>query len=303
MKVAAIVNPASGGGRTLRVWRQVSDRLIRHFGALTLHFTEKQHHATELAKEVATQDFDRLIVVGGDGTLHEVVNGLFDRDKPLFKKGFQVGIINGGRGCDFVKSVGLDKEPNDLLRASVGVHSRLIDVGRVQLDDRVVYYLNSSTFGLGGEVARSVQSGNTLLPPTAMYFSAVVKKVLSAKAQKIKVELDGHVIYDGPAHNAFFCNGKYSGGGMLWAPKGKLDDGLLDVILIRDLSRTQLLTLAPRLFTGTLSSVPGISLYTAKEAKLTAQKKLWLELDGEAYQTQSVGYSVLDKALSLLVLK
>jgi diacylglycerol kinase family enzyme len=161
--------------------------------------------------------------------------------------------------------------------------------------------MNSSTFGLGGEVAKSVQSGNAILPPTAMYFSAVVKKVIGAKPNKIKVELDGHVIYDGPAHNIFFCNGRYSGGGMLWSPKGKLDDGLLDVILIRDLSRAQLLTLAPRLFTGTLSSVPGISLYTVKTAQIVAQKKLWLELDGEAYHTQSVQYSVMDKALSLLV--
>lgn len=299
MKIAAIINPQSGGGKTIKVWREYGERLSRKLGGLSVLFTERAHHATELARHVATQGYDKLIVVGGDGTLHEVVNGFFDNGKPLYKKDFSMAILNGGRGCDFVKTLGLGDDAEEMFKVALASKTKKVDIGHVETEKGGLYFINSSTFGLGGEVARSVQGGSAFLPPTASYLAATVKSVVQAKPKEISLKVDGLDIYRGPAHNVFVCNGRYSGGGMLWAPKAQLDDGLLDVLLIRDLTRVQLLTLAPRLYTGSISHVSGISLYTAKTCEVTSTHKRWLELDGETYYTSFARYSILHNVLPL----
>lgn len=302
MKVAAIINPQSGGGKTIKVWRDHGEALNRKLGGMQILFSERPGHVVELAKEVALQDFDRLIVVGGDGTLHEVVNGLFDKGKPLFKSNFSIGIMNGGRGCDFVKTLKIPDDPRVMMRICESGKPKKIDIGCVTLSNsKELYYINSSTFGLGGQVAKSVQQGSALLPPTASYLAATVKSVLSATPRRLQLEIDGEKVFEGPAHNVFICNGRYSGGGMLWAPEASLDDGLFDVLLMRDLSRATLLTLAPRIYTGTLAKVQGVSFYKAKAVRVSSGDSVWLELDGETYQAHGADYRLLHQALNVLI--
>ncbi len=301
MKCAAIINPMSGDGRTIKVWRHVGEFLGRRLSGIEILFTEKSGHATELAKHVAEEGYDRLIIVGGDGTLHECINGLIQNDKPLYKDSFQVGILNGGRGCDYTKTLKIPTDPDKMVEICLGSKLKSVDIGRVQTDDKIIYYMNSSTFGLGGEVAKTVQGGSVFLPPVASYLAATVKSVLNAVPRKITLKIEDKPYYDGLAHNVFVCNGRYSGGGMLWAPEAKLDDGLFNVLLAKDLSRSELLTLAPRLYTGTISRARGIQTATASQVEISCSSKVWLELDGETYSTKQAKYSILKQALSILV--
>lgn len=300
MRAVAIINPSSGGGRTIKVWRHVGESLARRLHGLKILFTEKAGHATELAKKIAQDGYDRLIVVGGDGTLHECINGLIENDKPLYKPEFKMGILNGGRGCDYTKTLLLPEDPHKMVDICLGIKYKSVDVGRVQLDNKTVYYMNSSTFGLGGEVAKAVQGGSSILPPVASYFAATVKSVLKAQPRKIKVSVDDKPYYDGLAHNVFVCNGKYSGGGMLWAPNAKLDDGLFDVLLAKDLTRAELLTLGPRLYSGTISKARGIQTTVASKVSIECNSSVWVELDGETYPSKKSQYSILNQTLDVL---
>lgn len=301
MKVAAIINPQSGSGRTVKLWRQIGETLGRKLGGIQIYFTERPHHATEIAKQIATNDYDRLIIVGGDGTIHEVVNGLFSKKKPLFKKDFQVGLLTGGRGCDFIKTLGIPKDNQEMLSICTGDRFKSVDIGFVEIDEqRSLYYINSSAVGLGGEVARAIQSGSAFLPPTASYFWATIKSLISAKPKTVRVVLDEKPTYEGPVQNIFVCNGRYSGGGMLWSPNAKLDDGLFDVLIVRDLSRLQMVSMAPTVYSGSVAEVEGVTTSVAKEVTLTSDEMLWIELDGETYQSKSVRYTIMPHALNIL---
>jgi YegS/Rv2252/BmrU family lipid kinase len=300
MRSAAIINPSSGGGRTIKIWRQLGESLTRKLDGLKIYFTEKSGHATELARLVAKEGYDRLIVVGGDGTLHECINGLIENDKPLYKPDFKLGILNGGRGCDYTKTIQIPDDPHKMLEVCLGVKFQPVDIGRVDLGGKIVYYMNSSTFGLGGVVAKAVQGGSSILPPSASYLTATVKHVLGALPHKIKIQLDGKPFYEGLAHNVFVCNGKYSGGGMLWAPDAKLDDGLFNVLIVKDISRLELLTLAPRLYTGTISKARGIDVKVASSVSISAVSPTYVELDGETYPAERAEYSILNQALDIL---
>ena len=256
MKAAIVVNPSSGGGKTARRWGQTRDEVKARLGGIEEFVTQAPNDATRFARQIAgNPEFEMLIAVGGDGTLNEIVNGLFDDQGKVLNPGLQIGIMSAGRGCDFIKSVDIPDNYRDALGVIKTHRLRKCDVGLAVFKDEFGreqrrYFLNIATAGLAGVVASKVSHSPKWLPPELVYFGATATSFLGHKGQKMKITADGKVVHDGPCLNVFVANGAYSGAGMCWAPQSKVDDGLFDVVIVESLGKSRLFTSVHKLYDG-----------------------------------------------------
>jgi len=301
-----------------------------------LNWVETEHagHAIQLAAAVDPNvNFD-IVIIGGDGTIHEVVNGLFNGASEASGSTLtnpqpkcRVGIINFGRGGDFVRTL---KTPNALIEALAVIkqgRTRSIDVGRAQFSTQAEnlsstfapnsaecsdaskpttttttqYFVNSCSVGLGGRVARSVQRAQSSFPPALVYGQALLQNFSTYRRESMRIEIDGQVVSNGPTTAFLACNGRYSGRGMLWAAEASLDDGLLDVLWVQDLSWTQLLRNFHRIYDGSVGLVPEVRSAKARSIKLQASIPTVLETDGETHSTEDIEISLLPQSLQVFV--
>ena len=129
MKTAIIVNPSSSGGRTATLWGEIRDEVRTRLGGLEELTTSAAGDATRLARQVASTDTELIIVGGGDGTINEVINGLFDENDKLINPNIKVGILSAGRGCDFIKSAGLPADYREAVDVLIAPSFKKIDIG------------------------------------------------------------------------------------------------------------------------------------------------------------------------------
>lgn len=306
MKIAAIINPKSGGGETFKVWKKIKSQALQRLGVFDEIITRAPQEAIGFAKQVAKNNYDLLIIMGGDGTIHEVINGLIDQNDGLINPRLKIGIINGGRGCDYIKSLHLPTDPRESLSVIVDGRTRRVDVGRVDLMNEgkqlTKYYINSCSFGLGGDVAKKMLSQKILIHPTVSYFLTSGLEFFLKKPYDFKVFIGtNEEEIKGPFLNFFACNGRFSGGGMYWAPQAQIDDGKLDLVLIRPISKTKFIFSGHKIYDGTIQSLSEVEHKAVDNIHVVAGRPSWIELDGEVYLTSEFRIRPLNKVLEFMV--
>lgn len=305
MKSAVIINPKSASGNTVKMWREIQASIQRSLGTIEVMMTEYPHHATKIAKEIATaKKIDCLIIMGGDGSIHEVINGLIDENGKVINPNLKVGILNSGRGCDFIRTLGVPVIAGEAVSKLVDGNTKAIDVGRVKIHKgdtfENYYYINSFSFGLGGEVARNIQRNESMFSPTTTYFIASTLGFLKSKAFEVEFTLNGDNSFTKEAMNIFVMNGRYSGGGMHWAPPGRIDDGLLDLIVIDKVAKFKLAMITPKVYDGTFLDVKEVKHNQVSSVRMKTQKDMYLEMDGEVTQGRDIEISVIPKAIQFI---
>ncbi|MBI3394592.1 MAG: YegS/Rv2252/BmrU family lipid kinase [Spirochaetia bacterium] len=211
-----IINPNSSGGATGRQWSELSVLLQKRLGEFTHRFTEAPGAAIRLASEAATSGADLIVVVGGDGTISETVNGVMNAKKGKRPK---LAVINQGTGGDFVRSLGV---PGDVLLALDAIErgrEAKVDVGRLEFIGNnglttIRYFVNVAGCGMAGEVVRSVNSSKKRFGAMSYYLGAV-GKLLSYKNKRVRLTLDDGDPSDHSIVSLAICNGQFFGGGML----------------------------------------------------------------------------------------
>lgn len=306
MKSAVIINPKSAGGNTIRMWREIQTDMQKRLGGVEIFMTEYPHHGTKIAQKLAQENYDRLIIMGGDGSIHEAINGLVDASGNAISKSIKIGILNSGRGCDFVRTLDIPTESTAAIGKLADMRTKPIDVGVVKIKkgDRIDthYFINSFSYGLGGEVARNIQRNETnLLTPKTTYFVASAWAFLKSKPFLLEFQFANQSSIQKECMNLFAMNGRFSGGGMNWAPRGKLDDGLLDLVVVEKMPKYKLATLAPKVYDGTFVNVPGVSYQQFSKLKIKAPEEFWIEMDGEVIQAKEFELSVLPGALNFII--
>lgn len=258
--IAAIVNPRAA-------------RRSLPAGA-KLFLTEAAGHATALAREIQC---DRLIVVGGDGTLNEVVNGLMQRPDPP-----PLSVIPAGTACDFARTLRLlpHAGPTDIFRATFGEATR--------------YFVNAAGIGLAAEVARRAQS----LPTRARYLAAI-PSLAAGRSFPITIQLDNGPEQAYEITTAAIANGQYQGGAIRIAPEAKPDDGLADLTIVQRVTLREVAARLPILYNGKLHDHPAVRHFRATTIRITSEAAVPFELDGEPVGTLPLEVSVLAKALSI----
>jgi YegS/Rv2252/BmrU family lipid kinase len=299
-----VVNPVSAGGRTRRRWPLIRDALQRAGIDHVTHITEAPDDATRVTREAVRQDgIRRVVAVGGDGTLNEVVNGCFDEHGERLADGLAVGVIPSGSGADFGKTLHLPHEPGAAARLLAAGTTRRVDIGRITFGDGSVrHFVNVADCGIGGEVAarvnRSRHKGAGLVG-TAVFLRISVATLLTYRNREVVLDLDGEEIRR-RVQQVVVANGHHFGGGMHIAPGAEPDDGLFDVVVVSALSAVASLAAVPRLYRGTHVRLRAVEVRRARSVRIAVpdgEPPTLFDVDGEQVGRAPASIVVLPGAL------
>jgi YegS/Rv2252/BmrU family lipid kinase len=295
--VVAIVNPAAGGGRAPRRWRTVESLLSRAGIRPKTFETEKSGDAAAAAQRAAAAGVDTILAVGGDGTVHEIVNGLADGD--ALRPNIRLGIVPAGTGMDFARNLRLPRRPDLVAARIVAGRERRVDIGVAQSTERRMF-VNFAETGLGAAVVAREARMSDLWPGRVSFFIAAMGASLREDNATASVAVDGKTVYDGPLVSVVIANGIYFGGGMRIAPHAAIDDGHLDVLVLGDFARAELVSQAWKLYPGSHLRHPKVLWLTGSIVTVEPRSPMRLDLDGELYGEGPYTFCVLQKTLRVL---
>jgi YegS/Rv2252/BmrU family lipid kinase len=291
------VNPASGGGRGGDDWPLAASALRTHFGPLECRFTERAGDAARIARDEAARGRALLVAFGGDGTISECARGILESKAPS-----ELGILPHGTGGDLVRSLRLPTRLPDAADALRRGRTVSIDVGRVVFaDGRERSFVNSASFGLSAEVARRVGKREG---------GGYVVETLRAASRYCHPEVELSVDSRPPKRlritTVSLHNGRFFGGGMRMAPEAALDDGLLDLVVVRKLSFAKLVCQSPLLYLGGhlgLAEVEHTRVRSLEARPTDAKTRVPVELDGEVEEGLPARFEIVPRALRVRVLQ
>ena len=306
-KTRVILNPASANGATYKKVSRLQTALNSAFGDYDLSLTEAPGHATVLAREAVQSGYETVIAVGGDGTNNEVVNGFFDASGERIKSTTRFAFLASGTGGDlrrtFGHSLNLEKAIANLKTAT----PQRIDLGKATttgMDGTLTrYYINSATFGLSGFVGQMLLNSSKNLGATGTYLYNTLKGLLTYEPQPVQVKC-AEKEWQGTVAVAGFCNGRYFGGGMQFAPHAQPGDGQLNGVIVEGMSLPRWLMSIPKVYSGRHQYMDIVHMFPTEAAEVTcdgAKEKVHVELDGELTGTLPAKFEVVPQTLDILI--
>lgn len=314
----AVINGYAASKKASSKWTKAEERMRAKGVVFHGSRTGKAGNAMELTFDACMAGYRRFIAVGGDGTVHDVLNGIAayvdGHDSDSFSD-FTLGVIPVGSGNDWIKSTGVPKDickAVDILEASV---VRPQDVVRLSVLDfealpqkkelAVSYMANIGGIGIDARVCEKVNALKTQgKRGKILYVTSLLRAISERKPALARVECDGKTVFDGAYLSMAFGVGKYSGGGMRQTPAAVLDDGLLDMTIIPDLPLKRIAREVPRLFTGTFLKVPELVVSKSKVITVIPYDMGCsepVEVDGEVVGKVPVEFRVLDSQINIVV--
>ncbi len=275
MKNAVIFNPISGRGRSLDILPKVMTWAGKQKVEFEFFSTTGPGDGVRLAKLCKFRRFEKVVVIGGDGTINEVGSGLIDSD-------IVMGVIPGGSGNDFYKMLGNNSRTENGFKTAFFGRPHPVDVGLV--NGRT--FFNAVGIGFDAEVALRA-SRSTGMSGMLVYLAAVFQSWRNLKPVELEIELDKHEF---AANATLVCigNGRSSGGGFYLTPQARFDDGLFDICLIEAVPKSKILTYLPRTLNGSHVRLPGVKIYRSKKIVINSYRKFPVHIDGEPL-TEPIG--------------
>jgi len=302
-RMLVIVNPHAGDGRTAvlaRLLRALAERDI----VPEVATSQAPGHATQLARDAAESGGRLIVAVGGDGTVHEVVNGLVDVEAGVVRGDDPVlGVVSAGSGCDLVRTFGLDRTPEVLARHLASDTVTRIDIGRVRLtgpdgDATTRAFANVAEVGFGGAVAAAARRLPARLGPRR-YRVGIVAAWGGFRRVGMTITHDGGV-HTGDLCNVVVANGQFFGGGLKVAPRSLPDDGRFDVQAWGG-TVTDVLRAARQLRDGSHLQRPDVRAWPSASVTVEADRRVPIEADGELIGVGPATFDVLPRLLALKV--
>lgn len=289
-----IINPKSSSGRGIRYWWIVKDELDKQHVSYSAVFTKHTGHATELVRKICRKyiGIKNIVVLGGDGTINEVINGIKDYNKVL------LGYIPSGSSNDLARSLNIPKDPVKALENVLKPKKfKYLDHGVIQFIDSDTAprrFSCSSGIGYDANVCKEVQASalkkrlNRFGAGKFVYIAIAIKQLLTTKPMNATVIVDGGkkdtyqkvLLVSSMIH-------KYEGGGLLMAPNADPTDGRLSVCLVHGLSTAKVLFLLPTIFTGKHIKFKGVESFHCSEIEIIADREASVHTDGEVPDTCS----------------
>jgi YegS/Rv2252/BmrU family lipid kinase len=287
-KLALIVNPVAGGGRPARALPDVQAALRAMGFEQRFEYTKSLEHARELARE-AVANGEVAVAFGGDGMIGAVAGA-------VKHSGGVVGVLPGGRGNDLCRALGIPRKPVAACAVLASGTVRPLDLG--EAGERTFTGIASCGFdSLVNEIANDTR----VVRGSPVYALALVRALPRWKSARFEVTLDGGAMREFTGYSVAAANSKQFGGGMLLAPNASLTDGLLDVVIIEDMSKHRFLRLAPTVFSGRHVRQRGVDVLRGREVHISASESFTLYADGEAIAELPVTIRVLPGAVRMIV--
>ena len=307
MKTVVIVNPQAGNGRTSKIWMKVESALKQSIGSFKSIQTHRRGDAKHLTRQELENGAVRIVAVGGDGHLNEVVNGFIQNDLPVRNEA-TLSFLMTGTGCDFQRSLGIPADWQLAVEKLKQAKFRKVDVGKVtftKLDGskQVRYFINIASFGLSGAVDCFIEKSRPpdFLKGKPLFLWATIKTVLTHSNQNVKFRID-----DGPEQQiqtrlGLLANGRYFGSGMLPAPEAELDNGMLDLLMLKEISLAKFLWYLPKIYKGTHLKIPEVFYKKVHKFKASSKEHVILDIDGESPGYLEATFEVLPRILKLII--
>ena len=297
-KTVFLVNPASANGKTGKRWAQIAR--AAHAAGLRGEavFSERRGQLRELAREAADEGADLLVVVGGDGTVHEVVNGVAGRE------GVELALIPRGTGWDFARTHGVPKRLDEALRIAREGEARPFDLGwatyRSDGVDGSAWFANMASVGMSGAVAAKANATTKALGGKTSYLLALAAVFARWKNVRLNVAVDDER-REALMEDCIVALGRYLAGGMMITPDAEPDDGLFDVLVIGDMTRSELVRVMPKIYRGTHLPHPKGEVLRGTTVTIDADEPMPIQLDGEQPGTTPTRFKVVPSAIRLRV--
>lgn len=304
-KTVFVVNPHSGNGSTGKEWPRICKMAGDLLGPFETCLTEGPGDATRMTREHLLKGADRIICVGGDGTLNEVVNGFFD-ERGTIRKDAILGFLPNGTGCDFCRTMPIPCGIEASLQTIREGYVRRIDLGRLRFRDHqggtvTRYFHNIASFGLGGEVVDRVNRTSKACGPFITFIWGTLVSLFLYGKKRIRLTVDDGEEQTVDVLNIAIANGRYHGGGMLVAPDAVTDDGVFHVTVIGAMSLPLVLWHIPKLYTGKIKTIRQVSMQTGRRVTAASEQRVLLDIDGEQPGTLPSEMEIVPGAISIIL--
>ena len=299
----AIVNLAAGGGKTKRDWPIIAQILQREGVRYETFFTDRRLHASIIARNKIKEGYSKIIVVGGDGTMNEVINGVFSQ-KRIHTTEVMLGMISVGTGNDWAKTFNIPADYEGAVRTIKQQKTFIQDAGLVNYrkngKEWKRYFINIAGLGFGAKVVERAnrmkekgKSGHML------YFYNIFYSLIQYRSKKAVIEIDG-TSYDRKIFSLNVGIGKYNGGGMIQVPHAIADDGLYSITLIKKIGKLNVIANMKKLYNGNIVKHSKVETYMAKSVQIDGSSLLKLETDGESLGHGPVSFEIIPKSVTVI---
>lgn len=301
IKTHIFFNPFSAGGRTGKAQQEFMRIFEKYFGKdYTFSFTEKQLNDEHLMNKFLDNGYESIIAVGGDGTIHQVVNQIFQNEE--YTKKIRLGIISSGTGNGFAESLSISESMEKQISRIRNGEVYFTDIAKIEynLNKNPVtrYFVNEFQLGIGGEVVNRVgQKQKRFKGRLAIPFATILSAFLYPN-QSLSIKINGESI-ESTFTGIIIANGAFTGGGMNIAPFAKLNDGLLDAILIKGQNAFERLRNFSKIYSGRYINSKKILYKQSKEIFIDSKENIPMEADGELLNGLPCRISIIEKAIKV----
>ncbi len=298
-ELAIIVNPNAGNKKGANIWPEIKRILRKEQLNYTFEFTKLQGGAKEVCQQFIKKGYRKIIAVGGDGTLNEMVNGIFDQTE-IPTEEFTIGIIPVGTGNDWCRTFGVPVSAQGAITIIKNKNTSMQDIGRIrQKDKNDRYFANVAGGGFDAFVAKRVnlakEKGNG---SPWIYLYLLLSSLFKYKSTSINLNIDG-VTFEDVLLSFSIGIGKYNGGGMKQLPNAVHNDGLFDITVIRRMNKIEIIKNIKKLFDGTHIYLDKIELFQGKRIEVSGIPNADIEIDGESSGFSPATFEIIPRSLNV----
>lgn len=297
-----IVNPMAGNEESLKIWKKAEEILNSKAVPHEVFFTEEKGHALRLTKEIlsGTNQETRMIAVGGDGTVNEMINGAIGFPHAI------IGSLAAGSGNDYVRGIQKTESVEEALSLFQDNAFSAVDIGQFETNGKVGYFINSLGMGIDAEISAEADRSplkkwfNFVKAGKLIYLFIFIKKIFSYQPSCMELIIDGNRHLLKKVWFIVIANQPYFGGGMKISPMSKLDDGRLNVIVVHDITMLKLLTVFITVLWGGHLNIKNVDSFSGERIKMKNHGSVKIQSDGEIVGMGEVAAVVLKEKIRVM---
>ncbi len=299
-----IINPNAGNEGGSREWPKIQEMLNNNQIDYDYVFTEKVGHAEQIVTNKIIESYRKFVIVGGDGTLNEVTNGIF-KQKNVPTNQLYVGIIQMGTGNDWARYYNMKPDFDEEMKRLKKCSSKIQDVGKIEYlhngENKSAYFINIAGLCFDSTVVKTTNEMKARGRRTKFaYLIALLKSLISYKPWHLKIAINDEVL-EGEFLSISIGNGKYSGGGMEQTPDAVIDDGYLHVTIYQNMHKFKIVTNVKKLYNGKILSIKGVKSYKTQKFRIESKETIFAETDGEIIGSTPYEVSIIPASLNVIV--
>ncbi|MDA9289851.1 diacylglycerol kinase family lipid kinase [Polaribacter sp.] len=294
-----IANPIAGNQKFSKQWKEIQQLLNSKNIDYSFVFTQFSKHEIELVQNAIQQGFRNIISVGGDGTLHNIVNGVM-MQRYVKSSDITIAVLPIGTGNDWIKTYNI---PNNIKKAIDIISERktiLQDIGQIEIaTGKISYFNNVAGLGYDGYIAKKLQELKRLGPIS--YLIAGIYGFLFYKKSLFKIAMNQTII-ETTCLMTMVSICKFSGGGMQFSKKGDPIDGLFDITIVKNITLLDLILNIKKLYNGKIVAHPKVATYKTNKIIVDPQNsKPFIQADGELIGTGTATFSLIEKGIHFVI--